>query len=54
MKSLKVQLEQLRKAQKAKEIEEEGTKGKTEVRGKEVCLLHLTHSSQDPFTQMIF
>ena len=32
MKSQKVQIEQLRKAQKAKEIEEEGAKGKTEVR----------------------
>ena len=40
MKSLKVQLEQLRKAQKAKEIEEEGAKGKTEVRKKIVrCTL---------------
>lgn len=31
MKSLKVQLEQLRKAQKAKDTEEEGAKGKAEV-----------------------
>ena len=32
MKSQKVQLEQFRKAQKARDIEEEGAKGKTEVR----------------------
>ena len=32
VKSQKVQIEQLRKAQKAKDIEEEGAKGKTEVR----------------------
>lgn len=31
MKSLKVQLEQLRKAQKARDTEEEGAKGKAEV-----------------------
>ena len=34
MKSQKVQIEQLRKAQKAKDIEEEGAKGKTEVKEK--------------------
>ena len=34
VKSQKVQIEQLRKAQKAKDIEEEGAKGKTEVRKK--------------------
>lgn len=35
VKSQKVQIEQLRKAQKAKDVEEEGAKGKTEVRKKE-------------------
>ena len=34
MKSQKVQTEQLRKAQKAKDIEEESAKGKTEVKKK--------------------
>lgn len=34
VKSQKVQMEQLRKAQKAKDVEEEGAKGKTEVRKK--------------------
>ena len=34
MKSQKVHIEQLRKAQRAKDIEEEGAKGKTEVREK--------------------
>ena len=34
VKSQKVQIEQLRKAQKAKDIEEEDAKGKTEVRKK--------------------
>ena len=32
VKSQKVQMEQLRKAQKAKDVEEEGAKEKTEVR----------------------
>lgn len=35
VKSQKVQIEQLRKAQKARDIEEEGAKGKTEVRTEE-------------------
>lgn len=41
VKSQKVQIEQLRKAQKARDIEEEGAKGKTEVRKKneEDCLV---------------
>lgn len=34
VKSQKVQIEQLRKAQKAKDVEEEGAKEKTEVREK--------------------
>lgn len=34
VKSQKVQIEQLRKAQKAKDVEEEGAKEKTEVRKK--------------------
>lgn len=37
MKSQKVQLEQLRKAQKARDTEEEGAKGKAEV-GRQLCV----------------
>lgn len=41
MKSQKVQLEQLRKAQKARDTEEEGAKGKAEVGKTVCCVLHV-------------
>lgn len=43
VKSQKVQIEQLRKAQKAKDVEEEGAKGKTEVRKKERKTVFWSH-----------
>ena len=53
MKSQKVQLEQLRKAQKARDTEEEGAKGKAEV-GTQFVVLHVLIYFSEGFVMSTF